>query len=711
MIKRSLFGLLALIALFTQAQEKDQVTRCYTEEIWMERMNDPEYARQWAEKERLVDEFSDRSVDADSLMIIPVVVHVIHSGGSNNISDAQVHDMIRVLNEDYSRTNADTSDTRTVFLPVAASMDIEFRLAKKDEDGNCTTGITRHYSPFTDDFPNNFKEIVSWDNSKYLNIFIISNVYHLTNSSIVAYARFPEQNGQTAIEDGVVASHWSVGALGTAGTVYPQYNKGRTMSHEVGHYLDLIHPFQPWINPNGSCFEPNHNDYCTDTPKASSAAFGCNHSKDDCNNNDPNPNMVENYMDYSDDDCANMFTNCQRKRSRKVIKMDILRADLADSSNLLATGVLDTTIAPCKPGADAFPNKHVTCVGTPITFTENAYGAASTSLEWILPGSSSNGNGNNSIAAQYTQPGTYDFGLIATNANGSDTIVFEKQIVVVSNNGMDISGGFFEDFEQVNAGEWNIQHSEMRGYFERTNAASYSGNYSYWVNNYGQCANTHTTPVQSRDLEILYMPAIDMTSIGDATLKFKFAYSQRTDSSEVRGNERLLIQFSTNCGQSWQTRKTLTTNDLITKASSSAAFYPSSSNMWDEAAVGLLAFSTRDHVMIRFVFESKNGNNFFIDDVSITSNSSSIEEYRLSQLSAYPNPFENRISVQFESSSFQQVNLEILDIKGKTIYSSELQAEIGDNSFDITTDTWAKGVYLIRVNGAFGTQVQKLIKQ
>jgi hypothetical protein len=706
MIKRSLLGFAALFALFTQAQEKETPVRCYTEEVWMERMQDPAYAERWHEKEALLDDVAGKAIDEDSLRIIPIVVHIIHAAGPENITDAQVHDMIRVINEDYSRTNADTSDTRAIFEPVAASMDIEFRLARKDEKGNCTSGIIRHYSFMTEGFPNNFKEVVSWDNTKYLNIFIVNSIYHSTTNGIIGYARFPELNGQTAIEDGVVARHFSVGAIGTAGSGFPQYNKGRTVTHEIGHYLDLIHPFQ-W----GSCFGAHHNDECNDTPRATSAAYGCNSNLDQCTNDNGRPNMIENYMDYADDDCQNMFTNCQRKRSRRVINLSALRANLSDSANLVATGVLDTTIQSCKPGADAYPSRHVTCVGTPITFTENAYGDTYTSMEWVLPGSSSNGSSNSAIAAQYTQAGTYDFGLIVSNAQGADTINFEKQIVVVPNSGMDISGGYYEDFESVTPGEWNIQYSEMRGHFQRGNSASYSGNYSYWVNNFGQCNITHTTPDQSRDVEYLYMPPLDMTTIGDATLKFKYAYSQRVSGGQVYGEDQLAIQVSTTCGQTWQTRKVIGTNELITRTASSTGFYPTSNSHWDEGELSLLAFTTRDHIMIRFVFRSRNGNNFFIDDVSVTSNSSGIEEHELSQLKAYPNPFEDRLSLQFESSSFQNVALEVVDLQGKLIHEAQLQAEIGSNQFTIPTDKWSRGVYLVRVHGAFGTQVEKLIKQ
>jgi len=698
------------------AGAQEQPTRCFTNEGPERLLYDTAYANRVIEREKLYKDCDGaQSRSADSTLYIPVVVHVIHNGGSNNITDAQVVDMIRVINEDFTRTNADTNVTRAIFQDVAASANIEFRLATKDENGNCTSGITRHYSELTTGFPNNFKEVVSWDNSMYLNIFIVNSIYHVSNSGIVGYARFPEVGGQTMIEDGVVARYFSVGAIGQAGAGFPQYDRGRTVTHEVGHYLNLLHPFHGLSCSNVPPYF--HNDNCTDTPRSNDESFNCEYNKNTCGSGSGDKlDMVENFMDYSDDDCANIYTICQTTRARNTLEDAQLRAILVSASNRAATGIMDAA-SPCKPGADAYPNKQSTCVGSSINFKQNAYGDAYTSLKWILSGTNANNSTNPNVNGTYSTPGTYDFGLIATNAEGSDTIVFEKSIVVVDDVGKGIPGGYFEDFEtNPPAGEWNIQHSGMRNHFARTSQASSSGNWSYWVNNFAQAQASHTTPVQSRDVERLYMPPLDMTSLQTATLKFKYAYCQRRDITlpppyDKLGGEELLVQFSTNCGQSWITRKTITNADLQTSGFRTTAFYPTNSSQWAEASVPLNAYASFDHVMIRFVLDGGAGNNFFIDDISVTDQFSSVEEMELNSLEAYPNPFEEKFFLRFESSAFQKVSVTIMDLQGKTMHSANLQSDIGMNEFSFDTQSWAKGIYLVQVEDSFGAQVKKLVKE
>ena len=123
--------------------------------------------------------------------IIPVVFHVIHAYGDENISKAQIEDQIRILNEDFRRMNADTSNTRDVFKSRASDFEIEFQLARKDPDGNCTEGITRHYSAFTDKGDDPIKSMFpAWDQKKYLNIWVVRNITYSSQlgGTVLGYA-------------------------------------------------------------------------------------------------------------------------------------------------------------------------------------------------------------------------------------------------------------------------------------------------------------------------------------------------------------------------------------------------------------------------------------------------------------------------------------------------------------------------------------------
>jgi len=176
--------------------------------------------------------------------IIPVVFHVIHSYGESNISKEQIEDQIRILNEDFSRTNSDTSNTRSMFKARASAFDIEFRLARTAPDGSCTEGITRKYDPINtiEDYEDNNNEaktsVSAWPRDKYLNIWVVTQIKSSsTTGTILGYAQFP---GQGASTDGIVIRHDRVGTIGTASVG----DKGRTLTHEIGHWLGLYHPFK-----------------------------------------------------------------------------------------------------------------------------------------------------------------------------------------------------------------------------------------------------------------------------------------------------------------------------------------------------------------------------------------------------------------------------------------------------------------------------------
>ena len=147
--------------------------------------------------------------------IIPVVFHVVHTGGPENISKAQIEDQIRILNEDFSRTNADTTNTRDIFKPVASNPEVEFRLAKLDPQGNCTEGINRIFSPLTENADDAVKAVSYWNSSKYYNGWVVNSIDNDGEpGTILGYAQFPGFGA--AATDGVVVRADRVGSIGFA---------------------------------------------------------------------------------------------------------------------------------------------------------------------------------------------------------------------------------------------------------------------------------------------------------------------------------------------------------------------------------------------------------------------------------------------------------------------------------------------------------------
>lgn len=292
----------------------------------------------------------------DSIYRIPVVVHVVHNTASNeiggptnsNISEEQIQSQIQVLNEDYRRqpgTNGFNTN------PVGTDARIEFFLARVDPNGNPTNGITRHYYPQKTSFgvadssgdDMLLSQIAYWPSDRYLNIWVT------TVKTYLGYTQFPTMadtlNGLPSetdeYTDGSIIDYRYFGRQ--TGTVRdPTYALGRTATHEIGHWLGLIHT---WGDGDG-CAE----DYITDTPptKAPNQTRQCRQTYSSCSGREQTRDMIENYLDYSPDACMNTFTFGQVARMRTVLALSPRRARMirAASSPLTPAETLTVTLYP-----------------------------------------------------------------------------------------------------------------------------------------------------------------------------------------------------------------------------------------------------------------------------------------------------------------------------------------------------------------------------
>ncbi len=250
-----------------------------------------------------VEEETRRSIDsgeamrvAKKLITIPVVVHVVYRSDSENISDAQVKSQIKALNDDFRAKNTDKSKVPAVWKGLVTDAKIQFALATKGPRGKKTTGITRAATTvksFSPDDTVKSKQtggVNPWPTERYLNIWVCS-----LGGGLLGYGQFP---GGPAATDGVVILNT---AFGTSGTATAPFNKGRTATHEVGHYLNLRHI---WGDRN----DCSGNDLVADTPAAQQANVGKPRFPQITCNNGPNGDMFMNYMDYVDDAAMVMFT-------------------------------------------------------------------------------------------------------------------------------------------------------------------------------------------------------------------------------------------------------------------------------------------------------------------------------------------------------------------------------------------------------------------
>ncbi len=374
-------SLLAMFILGLTSYSSAQTVRCYTDEQHAARMaanpdlESKEDFEQWVQ-EALAD--MDQHKIIGGVYQIPVVFHIIHSGeavgSGTNISQAAVQSQIDVLNEDFRRIFGSNGWNTN---PVGADTQIEFCLAQRRPDGSAFTagqpGVNRIlYSTITATAPPYATTFVDatiktwtynggvatatrgWDPNKYMNIWICA-----LSNSILGYAQFPQSPlggmgcGSPAVAtDGVVFASASIGKSAVTGFAGP-YNEGRTATHEIGHWLGLRH-----IWGDGGC---TIDDYCNDTPEAAAANYGCPAGTNSCTAApDAGPDMIENYMDYTDDLCMNIFTNDQKQRMRAVLEGSPLRRSLINSDACIPPNPSDASIT------DVFNPKGDNCQGSII---------------------------------------------------------------------------------------------------------------------------------------------------------------------------------------------------------------------------------------------------------------------------------------------------------------------------------------------------------
>jgi hypothetical protein len=210
-------------------------------------------------------------------------------------------------------------------------------LAEFDPNGNPTSGVNRLYSALTDNARDNAKSLSIWDAKKYLNVWIVNTIQNTTgdpNSIVLGYAQFPFMLNTNGNTDGVVlrADQAGVVEIGRADQA------GRTLTHEVGHWLGLYHPFQGGCVGNTSASCASQGDQVCDTPPVETSTSGCPTNRNSCTNDIPEkPDLVKNYMDYADGTCMNMYTVGQK--TRVDASMNSFRALVYSTSNLAAAGL------------------------------------------------------------------------------------------------------------------------------------------------------------------------------------------------------------------------------------------------------------------------------------------------------------------------------------------------------------------------------------
>ena len=675
-MKKLLIILLFLFSLPTSSQNQRRCGFLEANEYLFKQDNTARerFESRLAEKETQLKTYA---VSSAPLYTIPVVFHVLHQGGVENISDAQIMDALFILNRDFNKQNADTSNIVSTFQAIAANCNVRFELATLDEQGNCTNGITRHYDVNADWNMNLANFAYTWDRTKYLNIYVVKSL----PPGIAGYTYLP--GTVSAMIDAIVILHSYTGGIGTGSS-----GASRSLTHEVGHWLNLQHVWGSSNQPGITCGD----DGVGDTPVTKGFGFCDLTNADQCTIGvDEN---IQNYMEYAF--CQVMFTMGQRNRMHNILNSPVAgRSNLSSNSNLVATGAVSGSLA-CSPKAEYKPNQSVTCLGNPITFTDLSYNGTVTQWEWSSPTALANSTQQQGVL-NFNATGFATVKLKVSNNVGSDSI--EKQTVLVmapvGSGSINVQQGFENGSFPDN--DWIRTMPQYGSPFKTTTLSAKSGITGIWVNNFYDNPNESVS---------FYTPAFFFNWFAPSALSFYYAYAQKST-----GNDDVLrVYATTDCGQNWSVIFSASGNSLATVQTPvpSAPYYPVS-NEFSLVTIPLNTFA-ENPVHLRFEFSPDlfdPGNNLFIDDIQI-SGVVSLGEMATAfrKLSVYPNPFANSFKLT-GINSFE--NLRLFDVYGKIVPIEPIESTQNGVVLRPRCEI-AKGIYFLEVMEQHAKRVLKLIK-
>ena len=690
----------------SNCRDGESVEYCKTHKLMNKLKEDPEFVKEYNASQIVLKKIENQIANGNQnrvIYTIPLVFHVLHNGGPENISRAQIEDAVAILNRDYRLQNADANNVQSVFAGMPADIEIEFQLATKAPNGQCFSGITRTQSPLTNSGANGQNQVSaiiagndvfngSWPGNKYLNIMVVNDA-----DGAAGYTTNPNNWSGTSMNNGIWVLHDYVGSIGTSDTY-----SSRTLTHEVGHWLNLDHLWGNNNNP-GNASSCSQDDAVDDTPRCIGVT-SCNLNSNTCSNDAADGywtsdviDNVENYMEYSY--CNKMFTNGQKNRMRAALLSSVGgRNNIWTSSNQIATG-LNSTPSLCAVGIRV--ERDIVCGGDDVQFFDESYNNI-VSWDWSFPNGTPSSSTNQNPMVSYSGSGDFDVTLEVTDALGNTmTQTFPNFISVIGNPGYPppIYEGF-ENIASLPSNDWTIYNPEGPG-FDVVATGSASGAKSVKLDN---------SQGQTGSVDELISNTIDLSNSAAASISFKYAFAKRNSGN----SDYLQIFASKDCGESWFMRKNISTSILGTMANTNSNFTPSGSD-WKTIVISPSSFSNYLVSDFRFKFKFVNGggNDLYIDDINLSGSLSIEETEKVYDFKVYPNPVVENLLVSFNSLiNLSNPLIEIYDATGRIIKSINLQnISKGENNLEVSSRDLDSGWYILKIISDEKSISTKFLKQ
>ena len=622
---------------------------------------------------------------------IPLVVHVVHDYGVENISDNIIYDAAAYWATIYMKENPDTISVIPPFVPYIGNPKMRLHLATIDPNGNPTKGIDRIQSYLTVAADDQAK-YNDWPSNKYINIWII-NKFGAASTGAAAYAYTPGSASGIPYYDGVIC-------------LYDYTNYAKTIPHEIGHVLNLKHPWGNTNSPAVACGDDNVDDT---PPTKGHLTVGCvagalfdttcatgylkhytNITGADSIADYPDTVNAENIMDYTY--CQKMFTKGQCARMRAALTSTTAgRNNLISPANLAATGAL-APMPDLPPVADFTMNKAAGAgivtdtrsyfltfnnVGS-FVFNNQSWNDTISSASWSFSNGASTPASTSltTVTNTFSVPGWVTVTLTATSNAGSTTLVRQNAVYAADTTAAPATGytqWFGSASDVANWPMFNYYNNQFK--WQLYNGAGYDDNSCVRYRSFDTSNRRFGTAVGDHD--DMFTPAFNLTGVDNTFYLNFFTAGQSTtkglSGSTTKVNDSLEIDVSITGGTRWVKLAGYSGSNLANNGSSSAEFVPASTQ-WKARAVSIPATYHNANTFFRFRYWPGNtGNNLYLDNVYFYAFPAGVKEALAASpasFNLFPNPAVNGCTLVFKTGNDGMVNYSIKDITGKLIYQA-----------------------------------------
>ncbi len=669
--------------------------------------------------------------------IIPVVVHIVHNYGSDYIADTQIYSMMKRINDVYNKRN--TTQLAAVIQPFKeyiGNAKFTFRLATIDPQGNATNGIDRKYS-YLSNGGDDAAKFNPWPSDKYMNIWTEDHIGRgLVGGTVLAYATYPSSGAANPFSDGLIAR---ADATGTNGAL------DNTLEHEIGHFLNLAHPWGGGEITAQVCGDdgvddtpPTKGHFSTCPLYDTACATGYQKTYGTGTNatviNFPDTVNTQNIMDYSS--CTVMFTVGQAMRMRGALNSEIgRRKTLWQPANLAATGALLPT-PNLAPVADFSVNKVFTCANTPgttaqVSFTNRSWRDTVSSSAWTFDnGTPATVNTFNATGISFNKIGWVSASLTATSNGGTGTITKVNAVYAADPNPVNPEG-YYQEF---NGGD--VDQFPIFNYYDSSNykwEIYHTGVYDQSCirfKNYDPRTNPSQNTITQTPAGLFadfYTRAFDLSSsslTNRALLTFFTAGVYRVTASD-KMNDSLEVYYSTSCGTSWTKIFPVIAKSAISTKYQNAEFTPGVIEDWQLRGMTIPAAAKTNKTFFRFRYKPGvdntalsgtsgigTGNNFYLDRINITSNALGVNTAELAArgVTLSPNPTSGSATVMIKGGDNSAAQIIVTDIAGRVVYRTEVKLNAAATEVIVPADKISvKGMYLVQVVANGNASTHKLV--